>query len=115
MLVVCVCARACVCACVSLCVYVPVCMSLCVCIPVCVCLPLCVSPCMSVCVEYNITTYHVMCICSVPLILARYATAIKLRPKDPQPHVSLATTLEELFYLEDLYGFKKEVRTFTCI
>ena len=42
---------------------------------------------------------------------ACYATAIKLRSKDPQPHVSLATILEELFYLEDLYGFKKEVRT----
>ena len=42
---------------------------------------------------------------------ACYATAIKLRSKDPQPHVSLATILEELFYLEDFYGFKKEVRT----
>ena len=56
----------------------------------------------------NATIYYNYVI--FPLLLACYATAIKLRPKDPQPHVSLAAILEELFYLEDLYGFKKEVR-----
>lgn len=52
------------------------------------------------------TTMH-----TIFVITACYATSIKLRSKDPQPHVSLATILEELFYLEDLYGFKKEVGT----
>lgn len=60
------------------------------------------SVCVCVSVSVNVTV-HVD-------IVACYATSIKLRSKDPQPHVSLATILEELFYLEDLYGFKKEVR-----
>ena len=68
---------------------------MCVCVRACVCVHMC--PVYIVCMNFDTT--------------ACYATAIKLRSKDPQPHVSLATILEETFYLEDLYGFKKEVRT----
>lgn len=38
-----------------------------------------------------------------------YATAIKFKPKDPDLHLQLGMVLEERYYAEDLFGFKKEV------
>ncbi|XP_048244538.1 uncharacterized protein LOC124123872 isoform X1 [Haliotis rufescens] len=37
-----------------------------------------------------------------------YATAIKFKPKDPDLHLQLGMVLEERYYAEDLFGFKKE-------
>lgn len=38
-----------------------------------------------------------------------YASAIKLKPKDPNLHMKLGKILEEKYYCEDLFGQKKEV------
>lgn len=37
------------------------------------------------------------------------ASAIKLKPKDPNLHLQLGKILEEKYYCEDLFGQKKEV------
>ena len=39
-----------------------------------------------------------------------YASAIKIKPKDPALHLQLGKILEERYYAEDLFGQKKEVR-----
>jgi hypothetical protein len=39
-----------------------------------------------------------------------YATAIKLKPKDANFHLQLGMLLEEKYYIEDIFGLKKEVQ-----
>lgn len=38
-----------------------------------------------------------------------YASAIKIKPKDPNLHLQLGMLLEEKYYIEDMFGLKKEV------
>lgn len=39
-----------------------------------------------------------------------YATAVKVKPKDANLHLQLGMLLEEKYYIEDIFGLKKEVR-----
>jgi len=39
-----------------------------------------------------------------------YASALKLKPRDANLHLQLGMLLEEKYYIEDMFGLKKEVR-----
>ena len=36
-----------------------------------------------------------------------YATAIQISSKDPRGHVGLGVVMEEMFYVEDMYGMRE--------
>ncbi len=37
-----------------------------------------------------------------------YATAVRVSPKDPRGHIGMGVVMEEMFYVQDMYGVKDE-------
>ena len=48
-------------------------------------------------------------------VIYNYASAIGIKKKDPNLHLQLGMALEEKYYIEDMFGFKKEVSYLTLL
>ena len=89
----------------------PACMCVCVCL--CVCMCVCVyTKCLLVCVSPgDMLQYEEgqSPLDSLEQVAIHYASAIKLKPKDPRFHFLLGQALEEQHRATEMYGLKKRV------